>query len=286
MIPLADLKKNKFQNGLYIVSTPIGNLSDITIRALEILKISDYVVCEHTRVSRKLLDKFQIKANLISNHKFNEKKVLNKVINLLENKKLISLISDAGTPCISDPGGIIVRECIKKDINIFSIPGPSSVTSAVSVSGFTDKYFFYGFFPEKNKEINQDFKILTELNASIVFFISAKKFLKIIPILKKFFPDREILICKEITKLYEEYIRFDVSKIENFQSNLRGEITLVLSEKKGQKNNNKLSEFDKKKIKKLIKKFSIKDIVQVINENNNISKKVIYDFCLTVKNEK
>ena len=202
MIPLADLKKNKFQNGLYIVSTPIGNLSDITIRALEILKISDYVVCEDTRVSRKLLDKFQIKANLISNHKFNEKKILNKITNLLENKKLISLISDAGTPCISDPGGIIVRECIKKDINIFSIPGPSSVTSAVSVSGFTDRYFFYGFFPEKNKEINKDFKILAELNSSIVFFVSAKKFFKIIPILKKFFPDREILICKEITKLY------------------------------------------------------------------------------------
>ena len=146
--------------------------------------------------------------------------------------------------------------------------------------------FFYGFFPEKNKEINKDFKILAELNTSIVFFISAKKFLKIIPILKKFFPDREILICKEITKLYEEYIRFDVSKIENFRSNLRGEITLVLSEKKGLKNNSKLSEFDKKKIKKLIKKFSIKDIVQVINKSNNISKKKIYDFCLTLKNEK
>jgi len=286
MIPLTDLKQNKFQNGLYIVATPIGNLSDITIRALEILKISDYVVCEDTRVSRKLLDKFQIKANLISNHKFNEKKNLNKIINLLENKKIISLISDAGTPCISDPGGIIVRECIKKDINIFSIPGPSSVTSAVAISGFTDRHFFYGFFPEKNKEINKDFKILAELNSSIVFFISAKKFVKVIPILKKFFLDREILICKEITKLYEEYIRLDVSKIENFKDNLRGEITLVLSEKKSQKNNNKLGETDKKKIKKLIKKLSIKDIVQVINENKNISKKEIYDFCLILKNEK
>ena len=283
MIPLTDLKQNKFQNGLYIVATPIGNLSDITIRALEILKISDYVVCEDTRVSRKLLDKFQIKANLISNHKFNEKKNLNKIINLLENKKIISLISDAGTPCISDPGGIIVRECIKKDINIFSIPGPSSVTSAVAISGFTDRHFFYGFFPQKNKEINKDFKILAELNSSIIFFISAKKFVKVIPILKKFFLDRKILICKEITKLYEEYIRLDVSKIENFKDSLRGEITLVLSEKKNQKINNKLGENDKKKIRKLIKKLSIKDIVQVINENKNISKKEIYDFCLTLK---
>ena len=286
MIPLTDLKPNKFQNGLYIVATPIGNLSDITIRALEVLKISDYVLCEDTRVSRKLLDKFKIKANLISNHKFNEKKILNKIINLLEDKKVISLISDAGTPCISDPGGVVVRECIKKNINIFSVSGPSAVTSAVAISGFTDRYFFYGFFPEKNKEINEDFEILSKLNSSIVFFISAKKFLKVIPILKKFFLDRKILICKEITKLYEEYIRFDISEIENFKGNLRGEITLVLSEKKSKNNNNKLDEIDKKKIKKLIKKLSIKDIIEVINEKKNISKKEIYSFYLTLKNEK
>ena len=286
MIPLTDLKLNKFQSGLYIVATPIGNLSDITIRALEVLKISDYVLCEDTRVSRKLLDKFKIKANLISNHKFNEKKILNKIINLLEEGKIISLISDAGTPCISDPGGIIVRECIKKDIQIFSIPGPSSVTAAVAMSGFTDRHFFYGFFPEKNKEINKDFKILAEIDSSIVFFISAKKFVKIIPILKKFFLDRKILICKEITKLYEEYIRFDVSELDNFKGNLRGEITLVLSEQKGRNNNNKLDEIDKKKIRKLIKKLSIKDVVEIINENKNISKKEIYNFCLTLKNEK
>jgi 16S rRNA (cytidine1402-2'-O)-methyltransferase len=286
MIPLTDLKLNKFQSGLYIVATPIGNLSDITIRALEVLKISDYVLCEDTRVSRKLLDKFKIKANLISNHKFNEKKILNKIINLLEEGKIISLISDAGTPCISDPGGIIVRECIKKNIQIFSIPGPSSVTAAVAMSGFTDRHFFYGFFPEKNKEINKDFKILAEIDSSIVFFISAKKFVKIIPILKKFFLDRKILICKEITKLYEEYIRFDVSELDNFKGNLRGEITLVLSEQKGQNNNNKLDEIDKKKIRKLIKKLSIKDVVEIINENKNISKKEIYNFCLTLKNEK
>ena len=286
MIPLTDLKLNKFQSGLYIVATPIGNLSDITIRALEVIKISDYVLCEDTRVSGKLLGKFKIKANLISNHKFNEKKILNKIINLLEEGKIISLISDAGTPCISDPGGIIVRECIKKDIQIFSIPGPSSVTAAVAMSGFTDRHFFYGFFPEKNKEINKDFKILAEIDSSIVFFISAKKFVKIIPILKKFFLDRKILICKEITKLYEEYIRFDVSELDNFKGNLRGEITLVLSEQKGQNNNNKLDEIDKKKIRKLIKKLSIKDVVEIINENKNISKKEIYNFCLTLKNEK
>ena len=244
------------------------------------------ILCEDTRVSKKILKTYNIHSKLISNHKFNEKKNLNKIINLLEEGKIISLISDAGTPCISDPGGIIVRECIKKDIQIFSIPGPSSVTAAVAMSGFTDRHFFYGFFPEKNKEINKDFKILAEIDSSIVFFISAKKFVKIIPILKKFFLDRKILICKEITKLYEEYIRFDVSELDNFKGNLRGEITLVLSEQKGQNNNNKLDEIDKKKIRKLIKKLSIKDVVEIINENKNISKKEIYNFCLTLKNEK
>ena len=286
MIPLVETKRFTFKSGLFIVATPIGNLRDITVNAIDVLKASDYVLCEDTRVSKKLLDKYNIKPKLISNHKFNEKKNLNKVITLLEGGKIISLISDAGTPCVSDPGSIIVRECIKKNIKIFSIPGPSSVTAAVSISGFTDRYFFYGFFPEKEKEINKDFKILAELNSSIVFFISAKKFLKSIPILKKFFSNRKIVICKEITKLYEEYIRLDITELENFKNNLRGEITLVLSERKNQKNDNKLDEINKKKIRKLIKKLSIKDIVEVINENKNISKKEIYNFCLTLKNEK
>jgi len=280
----SDYKVTK--KSLYLVSTPIGNLNDISFRAIDILKKSDYILCEDTRVSKNLLNKYQIQSKLISNHKFNEKKNLSKIIEFIKQGLFVSLISDAGTPSISDPGAILIKECIKNNIEIIPLPGASAITTALSISGFSEKFFFYGFFPEKNKEINKDFKILAELNSSIVFFVSAKKFFKIIPILKKFFLDREILICKEITKLYEEYIRFDVSKIENFKSNLRGEITLVLSEKKGLKNNNKLSEFNKKKIRKLIKKFSIKDIVQVINENNNISKKEIYDFCLNVKNEK
>jgi len=286
MIPSIDKKTFSFKKGLYIVATPIGNLKDITINALEVLKRSDCILCEDTRVSKKLLDRYGIKAKLISNHKFNEKKNLNKIINLLENGNVISLISDAGTPCISDPGGILVRECVNKEIKIFSIPGPSSVSAAVAISGFIDKYFFYGFFPEKNKEINKDLKKIAELDSSIVFFISAKKFTKKIPILMKFFSDRKILICKEITKLYEEYIRLDVLNLDSFKGKLRGEITLVLSEKKGQKNNDKLDETDKKKIRSLIKKLSIRDIVQIISENKDVSKKVIYNYCLNLKNEK
>ena len=142
---------NKVKNGLYIVSTPIGNLSDITLRAIEVLKKSDYILCEDTRISKILLNKYQIKSKLISNHKFNEKKNLLKIIELLKNKTIISLISDAGTPSISDPGTILVNECIKNNIDIIPLPGPSSVTLAVSISGFSEKFFFYGFFQKKSK---------------------------------------------------------------------------------------------------------------------------------------
>ena len=151
MISLTEYNYNKLEMGLYIVSTPIGNLSDISLRALNIFKNSDYIFCEDTRVSKNLLDKYNIKTKLISNHKFNEKSNLTKINKMLEQNKIISIISDAGTPCVSDPGQIIVNECIKKSIKIFSVPGASAVTAAMSASGFDQKFFFYGFFPEKKK---------------------------------------------------------------------------------------------------------------------------------------
>ena len=140
------------ENGLYLVSTSIGNLKDITFRAVDTLKKSDYILCEDTRVSKNLLDRYEIKSSLISYHKFNEKKIVTKIISLLRLGKIISLISDAGTPNISDPGKILINECIKNNIKIFPIPGPSAVVTAVSISGFSDKFFFYGFFPEKKKK--------------------------------------------------------------------------------------------------------------------------------------
>ena len=285
MIPLADLNNNKLKMGLYVVSTPIGNLSDITLRALNILNNSDYILCEDTRVSKKLLNKFNIKTKMISNHKFNEISNLKKISSFLDENKIISLISDAGTPCISDPGNVIINYCIKKNIKIYTVPGPSAVTAAISLSGFDEKYFFYGFFPEKIKEIEDIATKFLNINSSIIFFISSQKLMKKKSIFKKYFHDRSMVICKELTKIYEDYIRIDVSNIENIPTNLKGEITVVLSPKIS-KNLNLLDENDKKKIKTLIKNSSIKDIVKTINKNKNIPKKIIYDFCLTVKNEK
>ena len=280
------LDKNKIKNGLYIVSTPIGNLGDITLRALEVLKKSDFILCEDTRVSKKLLSYYNINKNLISNHKFNEKSNIEKFINILKSNKILSLISDAGTPSISDPGKLLINECVINNINIFSVPGPSSVLASISVSGFSDKYYFHGFLPEKKNEIKKDLIFLSELTCSIVFFISSKKIDKIIDELKFFFKGRKIVICKEITKYYEEYFRSSVDNLKKFNQKFKGEITVVISEKENLKiSSNKLSESDIKKIKKLINKMSIKDIVNEITLRNKIPKKIVYNYCLSLKNE-
>ena len=277
-----ETKKN-----LYLVSTPIGNMSDISLRAIETLKKSDYILCEDTRVSKNLLNKYQIKSHLISNHKFNEKKNLIKIIKLIKEGYIISLISDAGTPSISDPGTILINECVKNNIEIIPLPGPSATISAVSISGFSEKFFFYGFFPEKQKLLEEDLEVLSKIDCSIVFFISPRKVNKIIPYIKKNFSGRKILICREMTKFYEEYIRSEVDKLELFNNNLKGELTIVISENINQKKElHILNESDKRLISKMINKLSIKEITDLINQNKKISKKIIYDYCLKIKNEK
>ena len=281
MIPLSDTTKNKLNFGLYIVSTPIGNLSDITLRAISVLSNSEYILCEDTRTSKKLLEKYKIKSKLISNHKFNETKNLNKIIEILKLEKIVSLISDAGTPTVSDPGRILINECVKNKISIYPIPGSSAVSAAVSISGFSEKYFFYGFFPNKEKDLLNDLKDLSNINGSVVFFISPNKINDSIEYLKSFFSGRKILICREMTKFFEEYIRVDVDDLKPFQKIPKGELTLVISE-----NNNhsiSLSELDKKKIKKMIQNSSVKDIVDLITKEKKISKKEVYNYCLSIK---
>ncbi len=275
------------ENGLYLVSTPIGNLKDITLRAIEILKKSSHILCEDTRVSKNLLDKYDIKSKLISNHKFNEIKNLSKIMELLKSGEMISLISDAGTPSISDPGAILVNECIKNNIKIIPIPGPSAVATAISISGFSDKFFFYGFLPDKKQNLLNELKKLSQLNCSLVFFVSPKKINKIIPDLKNNFTGRKIVFCREISKLFEEFIRKDVDDLEPFIKQPKGELTIVISEKKNDKNTSQiLSESDKNIISKMINKISVKEITNLINQNRDISKKEIYNYCLKLKNEK
>ena len=270
--------------GLYLVSTPIGNMEDITLRALNILKKSDVILCEDTRRSGKLLNNFHIKNKLLPFHKFNEEKSSNKIINLIKKNKKISLISDAGTPTISDPGMKLVKKCIEENLKVYPVPGPSAVTSAVSISGFSDQYIFYGFLPKKEKELESVLKNFINVNQSIVFFIPALKINFYISYFKKFFFDRNILIAREMTKIHEEFIRDKVESIKNIRENIKGELTVVLSEKIKEKNTKKeINESVKVEIKKMLKKYSHKDVVEFITKKENLPKKIVFNFFLKIK---
>ena len=281
------MDKNKQQiitAGLYLVSTPIGNMEDITFRAVNILKRSNVILCEDTRRSAKLLSYLQIKNKLIAYHKFNETKISNKITDLIKKKKIISLISDAGTPTISDPGMILVNRCIEENIEVFPVPGASAVTSAFSISGFKDQYLFYGFLTKKENQLDVALNNLCNLEYSIIFFIPSKRINFYISKFKKYFFDRKILIAKEMTKIHESAIRDNVSSIQALPENLKGELTVVLSHKIKEKNNkNDINNNVKIKIKKMLKKYSLKDVVEFISKKENLSKKMVYNFCLKQK---
>ena len=281
------MDKNKQQiinSGLYLISTPIGNMEDITFRALNILKKSDIILCEDTRRSGKLLSHFKINNKLMPYHKFNEKKISNMIVESIKKNKIVSLISDAGTPSISDPGMILVNMCIKENLFVFPVPGPSAVTSAVSISGFSDKYLFYGFLPKKQKELEKIFKNLNNIDHSLVFFIPAQKINFYIDQFKKNFSDRKIVIAREMTKIHEEFIRNSVQLIKKLPENTKGELTIVLSEKiKEKKGKEEIAESVKVEIKKMIKKYSHKDVVEFISKKENLKKKLIYEYCLKLK---
>ena len=270
---------------LYIVSTPIGNLDDITLRAIEILKKSDILLCEDTRRSIKLLNHFKIKKKLISYHKYNERKQTKNIIEYFNQGKILALISDAGTPLLSDPGRLLLNCCIEERINIVPIPGVSSITTAMSVSGFKDQFLFYGFLPKTEKELDKTLSSLVSLTYSLVFFIPAVKINFYLKRFKTFFTGRKIMIAKEITKIHEFFFREEIDNIKLFKNQLKGELTVVISDtslRKGQTDKSIIIN----KAKKFLKKYSLKDTVDLILETEKFKKKEIYQLCLKIKNEK
>ena len=271
-------------NTLYIVSTPIGNLDDITLRAIQVLKKSDIILCEDTRRSSKLLNHLKIKKQLISYHKFNEKKQLNNIIEHINKGKILSLISDAGTPLLSDPGRLLLNECLIREIKIVPIPGVSSIATAMSVSGFSDKFLFYGFLPKKLNELTKVLDVLSTYEYSQVFFVPSLKANFYINEIKKFYSGRRLMIAKEITKIHEEFIRIDLDNFKTLKSPLKGELTFIISNmdlKEKTINEEKIIN----KAKKYLKKYSVKDTVDLIMETEQINKKKIYQICLKIKNE-
>ena len=220
---------------LNIVPTPIGNLEDITFRSIDTLKKSDYILCEDTRVSKKLLSKYNIDVPLISFHSYNEHKTVQKHIDQILNGKRISLISDAGTPSISDPGFLIVRESINNDIEINCLPGPTALIPAIVNSGLSsDRFVFEGFLPAKkgrNKRLNN---LLNE-NRSIIIYESPKKILKLLnELIHLFGEQRKASISREISKIYQENIRGTLKELlEKFDNkNIKGEFVIVIDGKK------------------------------------------------------
>ena len=274
-----------FSNSLYIVSTPIGNLDDITLRAVEVLKNSDIILCEDTRRSLKLLNHLKIKKKLISYHKFNEKKQISSIIKYIEEGKILSIISDAGTPLLSDPGRLLVNQCIEDKIKIVPVPGVSSITSAMSISGFKDQFLFYGFLPKTENQLDKVLFSLSHYEFSLVFFIPAIKINFYLKMFKMHFSGRKLLIAKEITKIHETFFRENIDNLNMFKNPIKGELTVVISEKKQK---SRLIDEEKivNKIKKYLKKYSLKDTVDLILDNEKISKKKIYNLCLKIKNEK
>ncbi len=275
---------NTLSKGLYIVSTPIGNLDDITLRSLEVLKKSDIILCEDTRRSLKLLNHFNIKKKLISYHKFNEKKELSKIIEYLNEGKILSLISDAGTPALSDPGSLLINECIKQNIKITPVPGASSITSAMSISGFEDKFLFYGFLPKTEKEVNKILSKLRKNNLSLIFFIPGIKINFYLKLFKLYFLGRNILIAKEITKIHETFYRSSIESIKLFKSVVKGELTVVISKEYYKNSNSMLESNIVKEATVYLKKYSLKDVVELISKKEKVSKNKVYEICLKIKN--
>ncbi len=273
------------KESLYIVSTPIGNLEDITLRAIEVLKKSDIILCEDTRHSLKLFNHLKLKKKLISYHKFNEKKKITSIIEHIKQGKILTLISDAGTPMLSDPGRILINECINNKIKIIPIPGVSSITSAMSVSGFDDKFLFFGFLPKKEKELEKTLTLLSKIVYSIILFVPAQKINFYLKRLRNYFSGRNLMIAREMTKIHETFYRMSIDNFKGFESNIKGELTIVISEIKS---HGKIFNKDRiiNKAKNYLKKYSLKDTVELIFEQEQTNKKEIYETCLKIKNEK
>ena len=216
---------------LYIISTPIGNLSDISSRALEILSSVNLIAAEDTRVSRKLLNHYKIKNKLISYNDFNENFKAKSILALLKNDKNIAVISDAGTPCISDPGYRIVNMALMNNIKVISIPGATSLIAALSISGLpSDKFFFEGFLPKK-KGLNKRMKILSKLDATIIIFESPKRVVKTLNKILDFMGDRVVSLCKEITKIHETTYFGRISEVldKMSQNTIKGEFVVMVA---------------------------------------------------------
>ena len=275
---------------LYVVATPIGNLKDISERAIETLKTVDYILCEDTRTSLKLLNHFDIKNKLVSYHKFNEKDRSDSIITDLKKGMNIAVISDAGTPCINDPGEVIVRKAREEGISVYGIGGISAVITALSISGLdTSNFTYYGFFPRENKEQSNIIEQIKSSNIkTYVFYESPKRIVKSLEVLSKELPNIKVSVCKELTKLHEKNYYGNIEKVldelRHDDKFAVGEYTFIIEKEYFKKEKNKNS-IESMLVDKMVKNgVSLKEAVDCLNkEVSTLSKKEIYNASLKLK---
>ena len=276
------------KNGLYIVSTPIGNLDDISFRVKMVLNSVNFIICENPKHSLKLLNKLDIKKKLFSLHDYNEKLMI-KRIEKYQYNSAIALISDAGSPLISDPGYNLIQDYIKKKLYVTTIPGPSSIISSLQLSGLPINNFeFFGFVSKNISNMNSQAKILQNVIATSVFFISGNRLVSFLKILLDAKINRKIAVCKELTKknewVFRGYIKKIIDEINIDKSNLKGEFTLLIQGKE-RKTKITIQTTTEAQIKKLLKKFSLTEVVEIVHRLTSISKKEIYKKALQLKND-
>lgn len=277
---------------LYVVATPIGNLGDLSKRAIDTLTFADYILAEDTRQTIKLLNHFDIKNKMVSYHKYNESKRSFDVIEDLKNGKNVALVSDAGTPCISDPGYILVKRAREEDIEVIGVPGASAVINALSISGLdTSSFTFYGFVPTTNKEKKELFEEIKHSNVKTkVLYESPKRLIKLLEDIYREIPGCVVCVCSELTKVHESCTYGKIDEvlsifIEN-KDNIKGEYVILLSnEPVNEVKENNIS-IESLLIDIVVKNnCSLKDAVNILNkENKNLSKKEIYNASLNLKN--
>lgn len=278
--------KNKFENGLYVTATPIGNLGDITLRAIDLLHKADFIACEDKRVSGKLLSYYDIKTPMISYHDHNAQDVMPKLINELQDGKIIALISDAGTPLISDPGYRLVNECQKEGILVTSLPGASAILCALTNAGLpTNNFLFQGFLPPKTQARQKEIGKFSTVDASLVYYESPKRLLACLKDILSVLDDREIAICRELTKLYEEIRKDKISNLIELYENKptpKGEIVIVVSPPN--KNEGQIDDLDAA-LKDALKTLSVKEAVAAVTYMTGKKRKEVYKRALEISKD-
>jgi 16S rRNA (cytidine1402-2'-O)-methyltransferase len=269
---------------LYLVATPIGNLEDITLRAIRVLKEVDLIAAEDTRTSAKLMLHYGIPTNMVSYHRFNEREKAESLILQLETGKDIAVISDAGMPGISDPSGIIVKECIKHDIRVVPIPGPSASIAALAGSGLsTENFSFYGFLPKSLSKCKEFLIKIAARPETLIFYESPKRVERTLTLMKEIFGDCKAVVAKELTKIHETFFRGSLSNIlENLpEENLKGEFVILLE-------GAKTPEIPLSEIKKVLKVqisagVPLSSAVKKVVSEYNINKNQAYEIALELK---